>query len=87
LAVIDDDLRREALALAVAARIDLCMAHCAITQAELALRSGVSRVTINQLLQGGRLISLRTLETLAAAMDCDVIVDIQPRTTINSVVI
>jgi transcriptional regulator with XRE-family HTH domain len=87
LAVIDDDLRREALALAIAARIDLMMANRAISQAELALRSGVHRVTINQSLQGGRLISLRTLEMLAAAMDCDVVVDIQPRTAINSVVI
>jgi DNA-binding Xre family transcriptional regulator len=80
---VDDDLRREALILAVAARIDLLMAQQAISQAELALRAGVHRITINRSLQG-RGLSLATIDRLAAALDCDVVVDLVPRTAVNS---
>jgi transcriptional regulator with XRE-family HTH domain len=78
LAVSDDDYR-EALALLVASKLDLLMADRGISQAELALRSGVHRVTVNQTLKAARLMSLSTLVELARAMDADVVIEFRTR--------
>ena len=62
------------------------MRECGLTRADLASRMGVSPGRISQVLSGGENLTLRTLASVATALDARFEMDLRPRETGNGAV-
>ena len=62
------------------------MRECGLTRADLASRMGVSPGRISQVLSGGENLTLRTLASIATALNARFEMDLRPRETGNGAV-
>src|SRR6267154_931959 len=74
---IDEELSR--LTRQVTNETDWYMRERKLTRADLASRMGVSPGRVSQVLSGGENLTLRTLASLAAALDAQFEMDLRPR--------
>jgi len=75
----DLEFRTEEVIIAFTEKVVAAMRERDMSRVELAQRLGVSKAFVTKLLNGNPNLTIRTMVSLAAALECDLLVDIQPR--------
>jgi len=75
----DQEFRTEKVIIDFTEKVVAAMRERDMSRVELALRLGVSKAFVTKLLNGNPNLTIRTMVSLAAALECELLVDIQPR--------
>ena len=75
----DQEFRTEEVIIAFTEKVVAAMRERDMSRVELAQRLGVSKAFVTKLLNGNTNLTIRTMVSLAAALECELLVDIQPR--------
>lgn len=75
----DLEFRTEEVIIAFTEKVVAAMRERGMSRVELAQRLGVSKAFVTKLLNGNPNLTIRTMVSLAAALECELLVDIQPR--------
>ena len=75
----DLEFRTENVIIEFTEKVAAAMQERGMSRVELAQRLGVSKAFVTKLLNGNPNLTIRTMVSLAAALECELLVDIQPR--------
>lgn len=75
----DLEFRTEEVIIEFTEKVVAAMRERDMSRVELAQRLGVSKAFVTKLLNGNPNLTIRTMVSLAAALGCELLVDIQPR--------
>lgn len=75
----DLEFRTEEVIIEFTEKVVAAMRERDMSRVELAQRLGVSKSFVTKLLNGNPNLTIRTMVSLAAALGCELLVDIQPR--------
>lgn len=75
----DLEFRTEEMIIEFTEKVVAAMQERDMSRVELAQRLGVSKAFVTKLLNGNPNLTIRTMVSLAAALGCELLLDIQPR--------